>query len=99
MKKVYELWLDESGQFVNERELKSRNQKPSLVGGFLVEKDVADEIPYDGLIDSQKNHAMHLTNEEKKEYVLPILEKMQTQYHARQVFFENSEYADERTGR
>lgn len=41
MKKTYELWLDESGQFINERELKENNKKPSLVGGFLVEKSIA----------------------------------------------------------
>ena len=99
MKKVYELWLDESGQFVNEKELKNRNQKPSLVGGLLVEKAIAETIPYDELIDSQRNHAMHLSNNDKKEYVLPVLERMKEQYKARQVFFENAEYADAKTGR
>lgn len=99
MKKVYELWLDESGKFVNEGELRNRHKKPSLVGGFLVESDMVDQIPYDEIIDSQRNHATELTGEDKREYVLPTLETMQTQYYARQVFFENAEYVDINSGR
>lgn len=99
MRKEYELWLDESGQFVNENELKAKKRKPSLVGGFLVEKEMAEQIPYEELIDNSRNHAMNLTKEDKRDYVLPVLEQMQTTYHARQVFFENAEYADEKTGR
>lgn len=99
MRKEYELWLDESGQFVKENELKAKNRKPSLVGGFLVEKEVAEQIPYEELIDSSRNHAMNLTSEDKQNYVLPVLEQMQAKYRARQVFFENAEYADEATGR
>lgn len=99
MKKTYELWLDESGQFINESSLRNSNKKPSLVGGFLVEKSIAESIPYDELIDSGRDHAMHLNNTDKKEYVLPILEKMHNVYRAKQVFFENAEYEDENSGR
>lgn len=99
MRKEYELWLDESGQFINEKELKSRNRKPSLVGGFLVEKHMVDQIPFEEMIDSARNHAMDLGNLDKQNYILPILERMQTEYGARQVFFENAEYAEGRTGR
>ncbi len=99
MRKEYELWLDESGQFVNEKDLKTKNRNPSLVGGFLVEKSMVDKIPYETIIDTSRNHAMNLTNNDKKEYVLPILERMHTEFGATQVFFENAEYAEGKSGR
>ena len=99
MHKEYELWLDESGQFIKESELKNKNKKPSLVGGFLVEKKIANTIPYTVLIDNTRNHAMNLSSMDKANYVLPILETMQTMYGAKQVFFENADYLDETSGR
>ncbi len=36
--KVYELYLDESGRFVEGIEEQSKNLKPSLIGGYLVEE-------------------------------------------------------------
>lgn len=99
MENKYELWLDESGQFIEEAQLKNQNLKPSLVGGFLIEKSMVDKIPYDELIDSRRNHAMNLTDASKKNYVLPILERMKSEFGAHQVFFENAEYADAESGR
>ena len=37
--KEYELWLDESGEFKNDREeIKKINYNPSLIGGILFNK-------------------------------------------------------------
>ena len=99
MRKQYELWLDESGTFEDEKKAKLTNRKPSLIGGFLLEKKIAETIDFDGLIDASRNHAMDLTNEDKKEYILPVLERMEKEYSARQVFFENAEYEEEDSNR
>lgn len=99
MHKVFELWLDESGEFQNEKELQRRQFKPSLIGGFLVEQERVDEIAFDALIDEERTHAMHFANSDKRDYVLPILEKMQKEYGAKEVFFENLEYEDAATNR
>ena len=58
MNKNFELWLYESGDFENQHELEGTTRKPSLIGGFLVEEEVADKIDFGGLIDSNRNHAM-----------------------------------------
>lgn len=46
MNKNFELWLDESGDFENQHELEGTTRKPSLIGGFLVEEEVADKIDF-----------------------------------------------------
>ena len=66
MNKNFELWLDESGDFENQHELEGTTRKPSLIGGFLVEEEVADKIDFGGLIDSNRNHAMELEEDDKK---------------------------------
>lgn len=66
MNKNFELWLDESGHFENQHELEGTTRKPSLIGGFLVEEEVADKIDFGGLIDSNRNHAMELEEDDKK---------------------------------
>lgn len=99
MNKNFELWLDESGDFENQHELEGTTRKPSLIGGFLVEEEVADKIDFGGLIDSNRNHAMELEEDDKKNYVLPVLQRMKSEYNAAQVFFENQEYHDEATSR
>lgn len=95
----YELWLDESGKFKEEAALKERKFKPSLVGGILVEKSIVSRIDFENMIDPYRNHAMELNKEDKKEYVLPVLERLKTEYGAKQVFFENADYEDENTNR
>lgn len=99
MLRRYELWLDESGQFENEKMLQRRSLKPSLIGGLLISKENADKIDFDKLIDSSRNHAMHLNDEDKKDYILPVLECMQQTWQARQVIFENAEYEEEDSNR
>ena len=37
-----------------------------MIGGFLVEEEVADKIDFEGLIDSNRNHAMELEEDDKK---------------------------------
>ena len=37
--KRFELWLDESGDFSNDQRKVERNEKPSLVGGLLIENN------------------------------------------------------------
>lgn len=98
MRKGYELWLDESGKFENERELRKKGWNPSLIGGFLVEKEALEKINFNAMIDANRNHAMDLSDEDKKEYILPLLEHM-GKYGAREVFFENAEYQEERSNR
>ena len=99
MKKNFALWLDESGDFENQQELEGTKRKPSLIGGFLVEEEIVDKIDFEGIIDSKRNHAMELEESDKCTYILPILQRMKTKYHAIQVFFENQEYRDEDTSR
>lgn len=99
MNKKFELWLDESGDFENQQELEGTKRKPSLIGGFLVEEEIVDKIDFEGIIDSKRNHAMELEENDKCTYILPVLQQMKTEYHAIQVFFENQEYRDENTSR
>lgn len=99
MLRRYELWLDESGQFENEKMLQQRSLKPSLIGGLLIRKENADKVDLDHLIDSSRNHAMHLADADKREYVLPVLECMQQTWQARQIIFENAEYEEEDSNR
>lgn len=98
MKKTYELWLDESGDFTEEALLKGSKKYASLIGGILIEKEQAEEIDLNEILFKKENHAMEMTDEEKRTYALPVLEKMH-ECGARQVFFENTEYEDEKTNR
>ena len=99
MQKKFELWLDESGNFMNEAELKKQKKNPSLIGGILLEKEYADSIDLDDFIDNEHNHAMHFTDEQKRTYSLPVLERLKKEYNARQVFFENQTYTDDVSNR
>ena len=99
MPKKFELWLDESGDFQNEAALRARNMKPSLVGGILLEKEIAAAMDVDSILDEEHNHAMEFSDEQKRLFSLPVLERLQTEYHAREVFFENAGYADGESNR
>lgn len=94
MIKNFELWLDESGKFTGDSHIKNRKIfNASLVGGILIEKDQADRIDFNELL-GEGNHACELTPELKREYVVPVLEKMRDNYKAKEVFFENSTYEE-----
>lgn len=95
----YQLWLDESGDFKDEAAKRSQRMKGSLVGGILVREEAAGKIPYGELISRGKNHATELSGSEKKEYVLPMLERLNEQFGAQEVFFENAEYEDSLSNR
>lgn len=90
MAEQYELWLDESGDFINERGKRNRNMKSSLIGGILIESSNAQRAVNEIVIPTQLSHATELTAEEKHNHVLPTLERLQRDYGARQVFFENA---------
>lgn len=94
MKRHYDLWLDESGRFEQENKLKQRGYHPSLIGGILLDSRTVSRIDFAELIDETRTHAMDLTASDKTDYILPALEKLRDAYHAKQVFFENSEYED-----
>ena len=99
MQKRYELWLDESGTFQNEKQLKSENKYASLIGGLLVEKEEVEKIDFNDLLNGSIGHATDMCRADKKSVILPILETMQNKYNAKQVFFENALYEDENTNR
>lgn len=90
----YELWLDESGDFIGEHQKRANGKQPSLIGGILIRTKDIGEINFNLLLDPQRNHANQLTDSDKKDYVLPILEKLRDEYHATEVFFENTLYED-----
>lgn len=93
MKRTYELWLDESGKFKDQAQLKGTNFNASLIGGLLIEKEKLETIDLSAVLTQQQNHAMEMPQEQKREYVLPVLEQMKA-LGAVQVFFENTEYED-----
>lgn len=62
--KKYELWLDESGEFENDKKNVDKNFQPSLIGGVLFEKGKFSKSQAEKLI-GQKN--IHSNEEEKKE--------------------------------
>lgn len=99
MKKIFELWLDESGRFQDERMNKEKNFRPSLVGGILIEEAEAERIHFEELIEPDKIHAMELGRGEKSGYILPVLQRIQKEYGVRQVFFENLEYEEGESNR
>ena len=99
MQKQYELWLDESGKFQNEAELKAVNYKASLIGGILIDKEEVSKIDFDNLLGLSGGHANKIDVEDKAGVILPILEEICDKHKARQVFFENVQYEDEKTNR
>ena len=99
MKEKYVLWLDESGDFIDEASKKKKNYQGSLVGGFLLkEKDaqrVRDSIRNGGMLDTTiDNHATEMTGEVKAQYVLSVINRMVYEFNAVQVVFENRNYVD-----
>ncbi len=91
----YELWLDESGDFRDEQP-HHWQKNASLVGGILVEAGMVSHIPFDELLNPEKNHATELPDKEKekREYVLPCLERLRADYGVEEVFFENTQFSE-----
>ena len=61
----YELWLDESGEFENDKKLVHRKMNPSLIGGILFKKGAFSQTQAKKLIGGIAIHS----NEENKEDV------------------------------
>ena len=99
MKEKYVLWLDESGDFADEGKKAKNRLQGSLVGGFLIKEADADRVREalnaGKILDSSRdNHAMTMTCQDKIGYVLPVLDKMRSEYNAIQVIFENRKYEE-----
>ncbi|MBQ9122613.1 MAG: hypothetical protein IJY10_03870 [Lachnospiraceae bacterium] len=99
MQEKFELWLDESGEFYKEREKRRENMLPSLIGGFLVPAKKVSSVLATASMDEDRNHAMHLSERDKREYVLPLLQKLVHEHGLSMVFFENTLYEDAPTNR
>lgn len=89
----YELWLDESGDFRDEQP-RHQQKNASLVGGILVEAEMAPRIPFDEMLDPDRVHASGMIDADKRGYVLPLLERLQEEYGAEEVFFENTRFSE-----
>lgn len=98
MPRKYELWLDESGQFVDDQ-AKKESENPSLIGGILIDADVAQEIDLSKLIPPERRHATEMTKEEKRKYLIPTLKSVKKDYHARLFYIENPKYEYEKNNR
>ncbi len=99
MNREYELWLDESGDFVNEEKKRTKHFHASLVGGILIEASKAGRVKFDELIAESGGHVCEMQAEHKVSIVLPALERLQEEYGAEQVFFENTKYEEESSNR
>lgn len=95
MLKEFDLWLDESGKFANERETVNIGYKPSLIGGWLMphdrykESDFADMVVESG--SAEGYHSAGLTREQKNKEVIPTLVRMHNEFGGRMFFVENKE--------
>lgn len=98
MAKKYELWIDESGSF-EDADAKLKKENPSLIGGILLEKEIANQVDVSELIPQERNHATEMRAEDKAKYLIPTLEKAKEMYQARLFYIENPNYETGRTNR
>lgn len=98
MAKKFELWLDESGKFEDDRAKKVK-ENPSLIGGVLVEKDIVNNIEFEKLVSEDHNHATEMDKQEKKRYLLDTLEKVKEEYSGKLFYIENPNYIYEKSNR
>lgn len=95
MLKEYDLWLDESGSFIDEKETVEKGLNPSLIGGWLVPHDKYRESDLDDMIvhsaSEESFHSTGLTKAQKNEKVIPALVKMHDELGGRLFFIENKE--------
>lgn len=94
MYKNYELWLDESGNFENQ---KNMDRNPSLVGGILIEKENINYNAIENYFKEKDSHACEIKGN-KSQTVMPALKWIQEQ-GAHFVCFENKERVEESSGR
>ena len=94
MNKTYELWLDESGNFENESNIK---WNPSLVGGVLIEQNNIQYSEIRNFFESDMGHACELDGH-KADWVIPALRYIK-KLGGNLVCFENKERLTEFTSR
>ncbi|MCR5324958.1 MAG: hypothetical protein K6E85_17005 [Lachnospiraceae bacterium] len=70
MKEEFVLWVDESGTFKNQRELRISRENYSLVGGLLFKKKDAERVmaDIDKILASEEKHANEVPDKEKYEF-------------------------------
>lgn len=90
----YELWLDESGDFRPESQVR-KGRFPSLVGGVLlkagsISSQDLKKIVSQGIIDPFDAHGMDFDDSLKRKIMLPALQQT-LQKGGRLVYFENKE--------
>ncbi len=104
MAREYELWLDESGTFENERQNASNHNEfpdgfhPSLIGGWLVEhnrchhSDLASFVIPDATGDEY--HAAGMGASAVEQYIFPGMRAVHNDYGGKIVLFQNKELRD-----
>lgn len=88
----YELWLDESGDFLSESQNTS-GKNPSMIGGILMPKGALKDAQIRALADPENTgafHAMDMSYAEAQKIVPAALEGL-CNAGAKLVYFENSE--------
>ncbi len=90
MKKIFELWLDESGDFEDDRKLK-KWQNPSLVGGVLVESGKIDAKKIIKLVTGKNSfHGTDDKTDADKANQISLLEKIK-ELEGKLIVYENKE--------
>lgn len=84
---VYELWLDESGNFKNDDLMEN---SPSLVGSIFIAKGALDEDSVKEILKKEYVHSVEMKGEEYGEYATEVLSNA-AKKGAEFVVFENEE--------
>lgn len=95
MLQEFDLWLDESGTFTNEKITVSEGKNPSLIGGWLIPHNKYKESTFaDMVVESEASEGYHsagLKAQQKNEEVIPNLVRMHDEFGGRLFFIENRE--------
>lgn len=84
--KHFELWLDESGDFLREED---KGKNPSLVGGVLIEKSLGKSLNIPGILGSEYIHSNEI-KENFGDYAVGVLQRI-VEHSGHLVIFENQE--------
>lgn len=71
--KNLELWLDESGDFNNQSNLR---KSPSLVGGILIEKNLLNERDIFKILEAEYVHSNEIKGSQFGEYAVRVISKI-----------------------
>ncbi len=104
MAREYELWLDESGKFENEKDNASDLEQfpkgfhPSLIGGWLVDYGKCNHSDFERFVISaptgDEHHAAGMNAGAGKRMILDGMKTVHETYGGRIVLFENKELKD-----